>query len=228
MEVKMGRKAKVLLVDDHTLFRQGLNSLLASQHDFEVVGEAEDGLEALVKAQELRPDLILMDVTMPGCDGLEATRLIKQAMPEARIVMLTVHDEDEKLFEAIKQGAAGYVLKNTAAETLIPMLRGVMRDEAAMSTGLAMRILEEFGRLTQQGACPPEEELPVLTPREKEVLGLVATGAMDKEIADELTISLSTVKTHVRNILAKLHTTSRHQAADYAVRSGLIRPPDRE
>jgi DNA-binding NarL/FixJ family response regulator len=218
----MTLQVRVLLVDDHALFREGLAGLLSSQPDIEVVGEAEDGVEALVKAQELRPDLILMDVTMPGCDGLEATQLIKEALPDVKIVMLTVHDEDDKLFEAIRSGAVGYLLKSTASESLMPMLRGVMRGEAAISGATAARILEEFRR------TPPRvrgEDTPVLTAREKEVLRLVAVGATDKEIAAELSISLNTTKTHMRNILAKLHATSRHQAALYAVQEGLIRPP---
>ncbi|MHC4509740.1 MAG: response regulator, partial [Planctomycetota bacterium] len=224
----MALPIRVLLVDDHALFRQGLASLLSSQPDIEVVGEAVDGIEAQVKAQELRPDLILMDLTMPGCDGLEATQRIKQVLPDVRIVMLTVHDEDDRLFEAIKSGAVGYLLKSTAAETLIPMLRGAMRGEAAISGAMAARMLGEFGRLARQTPFRPqqEEDAPVLTAREKEVLRLVATGAMDKEIAAELSISLSTVKTHLRNILAKLQATSRHQAAAYAVRERLILPPE--
>jgi len=224
----MALRIRVLLVDDHALFRQGLASLLSAQPDIEVVGEAEDGIEAQVKAQELRPDLILMDLTMPGCDGLEATQRIKQVLPDARIVMLTVHDEDDRLFEAIKSGAVGYLLKSTAAETLIPMLRRVMYGEAAISGVMAARMLEEFGRLARQTPLRPqqEEEAPALTAREKEVLGLVAAGAMDKEIAAKLSISLSTVKTHLRNILAKLQATSRHQAAAYAVQERLILPPE--
>jgi len=216
---------RILLVDDHALFREGLASILSSQPDVDVVGEAEDGLEALVKAKELHPDLILMDVTMPGCDGLEATQLIKQALPEVKIVMLTVHDGDDKLFEAVKSGAVGYLLKSTASEALMPMLRGAVRGEAAISGGMAAQILEEFGRLAKRSTPHAKEDTPVLTPREKQVLRLVAAGAMDKEIAAELTISLHTVKTHLRNILAKLHARSRYAAAAYAVQEGLIRPP---
>lgn len=191
-----------------------------------MVGEAEDGLEALVKAGELEPDLILMDVTMPGCDGLEATQRLKQALPEVKIVMLTVHDEDEKLFEAIKAGAEGYLLKSVSAETLMQRLRGVMRGEAALSRAMAGRILDEFGRLASRTPAHAREEIPTLTPRQKDVLRLVAAGAMDKEIADQLSISIHTVKTHVRNILSKLHAAGRHEAAAYAVREGLIRPPE--
>jgi len=221
----MALQVRVLLVDDHALFREGLASILSSHPDIEVVGEAEDGLEALVKAQELRPDLILMDVTMPGCDGLEATQLIKQALPDVKIVMLTVHDEDDKLFAAIRSGAVGYLLKSTASKVLMPMLQGVMRGEAAISGATAARILEEFGQLARRRPPLAQEDTTVLTAREKEVLRLVAAGAMDKEIAAELSISLSTTKTHMRNILAKLHATSRHQAAAYAVQEGLIHPP---
>ena len=221
----MALQVRVLLVDDHALFREGLASILSSHPDIEVVGEAEDGLEALVKAQELRPDLILMDVTMPGCDGLEATQLIKEALPDVKIVMLTVHDEDDKLFQAIRSGAAGYLLTSTASKVLMPMWQGVMRGEAAISGAMAAQILEEFGRLARRRPPLAQEDTPVLTPREKEVLRLVAAGAMDKEIAAELSISLNTVKTHMRNILAKLQATSRHQAAAYAVQEGLIHPP---
>ena len=163
---------------------------------------------------------------MPGCDGLEATQLIKEALPEAKIVMLTVHDDDDRLFQAIRSGAVGYVLKSTASKVLVPMLRGVMRGEAAISGAMAARILEEFRWLARRMPPRPQgEDTPALTRREKEVLRLVAAGAMDKEIAAELSISLNTVKTHVRNILGKLHATSRHQAAAYAVQEGLIRPP---
>jgi DNA-binding NarL/FixJ family response regulator len=222
----MALRIRVLLVDDHALFREGLASLLSSQPDIEVVGEAEDGLEALVMAQELQPDIILMDVTMPGCDGLEATRLIKEAVPDVKIVMLTVHDDDDRLFEAIRSGAVGYLLKSTASEALMPKLRGVMRGEAAISGATAVRILEEFRWLAKRTPFfSQEEETPALTAREKEVLRLAAAGVMDKEIAAELSISINTVKTHMRNILSKLHATSRHQAAAYAVQEGLIRPP---
>jgi two-component system NarL family response regulator len=217
-----GSQIRVLLVDDHSLFREGLYSLLSAEPD----GQAGDGLEALVMAQELRPDLVLMDVTMPGMGGLEAMERLLEILPEVRIVMLTVHDDQDRLFEAIKGGAVGYVLKNTAAGTLIPMLRGVMRGEAAIGGSMAGRILEEFARLArQQQDHVPDRRSLFLTVREKQVLRQISTGAMDKEIAKALSISVNTVKTHVRNILSKLHATSRHQAAEYAVQQGLIRPP---
>jgi DNA-binding NarL/FixJ family response regulator len=219
---------RVLVVDDHALIREGLISLLSSQPDIEVVGAAGNGQEALDVARQVRPDLVLMDVSMPGVDGLEATRQVREALPECKVVMLTEGEDDDRWFQAVQNGALGYVLKSTAMETLIPTLRRVMRGEAALSGMMAVRILDAFRELSEQAAnCPLDEEMPVLTPREQEVLRRVADGAMDREIADQLSISLSTVKTHVRNILAKLQATSRHQAALLAVRQGLIRPPGR-
>jgi len=216
-------RIRVLLADDHTLFREGLAGVIAAQPDFEVVGEANDGLEALIKARELVPDLILMDIGMPGCDGLEATRRIKRELPAITIVMLTVRDEDEKLFEAIKQGAQGYLLKTISSRTMLELLRGAIRGEAAITPALAGRMLEEFRRLRPPQAGEPEPEDILLTPREQDVLSLVAHGATDKEIAERLNVSLSTVKSHMRNILAKLHVNSRYEAARVARQSGLVR-----
>jgi len=215
-------RIRVLLADDHTLFREGLASILNAQADFEVVGEADDGLEALVKARELVPDLILMDIGMPGCDGLEATRRIKQELPAVTIVMLTVHDEEEKLFEAIKSGAQGYLLKNIRSREMVTLLRGAVRGEAAITPTLAGRMLEEFRRLSRMVPLDADAEPVILTQREQEVLSLVAEGRTDKEIADALVISLYTVKNHMRNILAKLHVSSRHEAARYARHRGLV------
>jgi DNA-binding NarL/FixJ family response regulator len=213
---------RVLLADDHDLFREGLAGIIASQPDMEVVGEASDGLEAIVKARELQPDLILMDIQMPGTDGLEATRKIKKELPSTTIVVLTVRDEEEKLFEAIKNGAQGYLLKNIRSKEMLEMLRGAMQGEAAISTSLAGRMLEEFRRLSKLAPVDLDDEMVSLTPREQEVLGLVATGATDKEIAEELTISLHTVKSHMRNILSKLQVNSRREAAYLAKQKGLL------
>lgn len=215
---------KVLVVDDHVLFREGLVGILQAQSDFEVVGEASDGMEALVKARELLPDLILMDISMPGTDGLEATRLITQELSDICIVMLTVRDEDEKLFDAIRAGAQGYLLKTVRSRELLKLLRGAAQGEAAITPALAGRMLEEFRQLSQRAAAfPDEEELEALTPREQEVLGLVAEkGATDHEIADALSISVHTVKSHMRNILAKLHVNNRYEAATRALRKGLV------
>ena len=212
---------RLLLVDDHALFREGLAGIIGAQPYMEVVGEADDGLEAFVKAEELKPDLILMDVQMPGMDGLEATRQIKQILPKTIIVMLTVRDDDEKLFEAIKNGAQGYLLKDIRSQNLLEMLRGALRGEAALSSSLAGRMLSEFRRLSK-GGIPEKEDDSGLTEREQQVLLHAAQGATDKEIAVALTISLNTVKTHIRNILAKLHVRTRREAARVAKGKGLV------
>ena len=216
---------RVLLADDHQLFREGLANILNAQPDFEVVGEASDGLEVLVKARKLVPDLILMDVGMPGCDGVEATQRVKQELPDVVIVMLTVRDEDEKLFEAIKSGAQGYLLKTIRSRELLSMLRGAVRGEAAITPTLAGHMLEEFRRLSHQARTVPAVEVFALTRREQEVLGLVAQGASDAEVAEALVLSVHTVKSHMRNILSKLHLGQRHEAALYALREGLIHSP---
>jgi len=213
---------RVLLADDHVLFREGLAGILNTQPDFEVVGEASDGLEAVVKAQELVPDLILMDIMMPGYDGLEATRQIKRMLPATTIVILTVRDDEEKLFEAIKSGAQGYLLKDIRSREMLKLLRGAVRGEAAITPALAGRMLEEFRRLSRQASGDTAGESLTLTHREQEVLSLVAQGATDKEIAEALSISLHTVKSHMRNILAKLHVSNRYEAARYARDRGLV------
>jgi DNA-binding NarL/FixJ family response regulator len=218
-------KIRVLLVDDHHLFRDGLARILDSQIDFKVIGGATNGMEAITEAQRLQPDLILMDVGMPICDGLEATQQIKQASEDVTIVMLTVSDEDEKLFEAIRSGAQGYLLKSIRRENMLALLRGAVRGEAAISPAMAGRMLEEFRRLDRQAVSFPEQERPVLTQREKEVLVLVASGASNKKVAASLSISIHTVKSHMRKILRKLHVSSRHEAALLARREGWIPPP---
>lgn len=216
-------RARILLVDDHELFREGLAGLIDAQLDLTVVGKAGDGLEALTLARELQPDLIVMDIKMPVCDGLEATGLIREDLPEARIVMLTVHDEDEKLFEAIKAGANGYMLKDSSSEKFLCGLRGALAGEAALPPLLAARLVDEFARLANRSQPPSHTlEQPDLTGRELEVLNHVATGATNQEIADTLCISLHTVKSHVSNILGKLHAMNRRHAAQLAARHGLL------
>lgn len=215
-------RTRVLLADDHALFREGLAGIIASQPDMDVVGEAGDGLEAIVKAGELKPDLILMDIQMPGVDGLEATREILKSSPSTAIVILTVREEPEKLFQAIKNGARGYLLKSMSSREMIAMLRGVAEGEAPIAPAVAVYMLEEFRRLTRLVPEEEDEESCQLTEREQTVLGLAASGMRDKEIAVELSISLHTVKTHMRNILAKLQVSNRRQAARAARRKGLI------
>lgn len=217
-------KTRILLVDDHNLLREGLAGIINSQPDMQIVGQAADGLEAVVKARSLKPDLILMDIQMPGCEGLEATRLIKADLPETVIIILTVRDDSEKLFEAIRSGAQGYLLKNIASVDMLDMLRGAIRGEAAISPSLAAKMLVEFRRLSQN-PLPVQQGIEAscdLTQREVEVLSLVAQGRSDKEISERLSISLYTVKSHLRSILSKLQVSNRRQAAREAKRSGLV------
>ncbi len=213
---------KLLVVEDHALFRRGVVDTLNEQVGMTVIGEATNGHEALEKARELMPDLILMDVNMPECDGLEATRNIMNEIPSSRIVMLTVNDDDSTLFDAIKWGACGYLPKSLEPEALTGMIHGVVfRGEAPISRITASRILREFGRYTRQ----EDTDVPSvadLTPREKEILKLVAQGSTNKEIAKSLTITEHTVKNHLRNILEKLHVRNRVEAATMAVREGLV------
>ncbi|MFQ5852793.1 MAG: response regulator [Candidatus Binatia bacterium] len=212
---------RILLVDDHALFRDGMASLLAEQADFEVVGEAENGGEAVEKARELEPDLILMDIYMPGGDGLATTRLIKEEMPSVKIVMLTISEEDQKLFEAIKGGAQGYLLKKMKAQQFLEMLRGISRGEAPISHAMAAKILAEFARqASRDSEAAPRVQL---TPRERDVLELLTKGATNKEIAAALGISENTVKNRLKNILERLHLENRVQAVAYALEKGLVK-----
>lgn len=217
-------RARVLLVDDHALLREGLAGIIAAQPDLEVVGQAGDGLEAVVMAQALQPDLVLMDVQMPALDGIEAARQIREKLPETTIVMLTVRDDDEKLLEALKAGAQGYLLKDIHSREMLAMLRGALRGEAALSPRMAGRVLAEFQRMNARAPAyfAAEEELVELTRRELETLSVAARGASDKEIAEELSISVHTVKSHMRSILAKLHVNTRREAARVARSKGLL------
>ncbi len=198
------------MADDHTLFRQGLVSLLADEPDLEVVGEATSGEEALELAHVLRPDLVLMDVRMPGMSGVEATRRLLSELPGLKVIILTVSEDDEDLFGAIEAGARGYVLKNADAEELLRAIRQVHAGRALVSPAMTLRILEAL----RTGQFPLPREIP-LTPREQEVLRLLVQGATNREIARALTISENTVKTHVRHILEKLGLQNRSQVAAY-------------
>lgn len=215
---------RVLLVDDHTMFRKGLASLIASRDDMDVVGEASDGFEALQKARELMPDLILMDLKMPRCDGLQATKLIKEEMPYIKIVVLTVSEEEEDVFEAIKYGAQGYLLKNMSPEIVFESIREASKGNAPIAPAVAIRILQEFQRHSQE-KFQIHSPIASLTEREKEILHLVVEGASNQEIASRLVIAPGTVKNHLHNILAKLQLKNRTQAVAYAMQEGFIRPP---
>ncbi|GAB4454899.1 MAG: response regulator [Anaerolineae bacterium] len=216
---------KVMVVDDHALFRDGMVSVIRNQPDMAVVGEASDGLEAFIMAKQLQPNVILMDINMAGTDGLEATRLISQALPDTHIVMLTVRDDHEMIFEAIRNGAQGYLLKTIRARELVEMIRAAARGEAALTPSMAALVMAEFRRTTEPPPTSPEAateetaDFDQLTSREQEVLGLISEGLSDKEIAAALSLSLYTVKTHVRNILAKLHVNNRREAARLANKS---------
>ncbi len=220
---------RILIADDHALFRDGVASLVrAWGHD--VVGLAGSEDEAVALAAEVEPDLVLMDVRMPGGSGLAATSRIKAAQPAIAIVILTVSEDEDDLFEAIKAGAQGYLLKNLEAAELRSMLEGVGRGEAAISPATAIRIIEEFGRQERLSAGPGPVRRPTgpdrLTERELDVLALVTHGLRNKEIATELGISENTVKFHLRNILEKLQAGSRAELAARAVREGLVPAPD--
>ena len=205
---------RLLIVDNHTLFRQGLVSLLQSEPGYEVIGEASSGDEALQVVPELDPDVVLMDVKMPGIGGVEATRRLTEANPQARILMLTVSEEEESLFAAIQAGARGYILKSADAGELLDAIKRVHAGEAMLSPIMTLRLLQ----VLQSGGIPaPLSELP-LTSREQDVFQLLAQGASNRQIAETLTITENTVKTHVRNILEKLELHSRSEVAAYARR----------
>lgn len=217
------KKSRILIADDHDLFRDGVASMINAQPDLEVVGRAEDGLEVFSLARELEPDLIIMDVNMPISDGLEATRLIHNAYPQISILILTVHEEEEKLFEAVKAGAIGYMLKNSNSDDFLDGIRRAIDGEAVLPPMLARQLLEEFAILASRPKSTPDEDtMPLLTSREREVLELIMADATNKEISERLSISLYTTKSHVRNILSKLQVASRKQAARVALRDGLI------
>jgi two-component system nitrate/nitrite response regulator NarL len=212
----------VLLADDHVLFREGLRGLIQHWDDFDVIREASNGLEAIQACEEGLPDLILMDITMPVLNGLEATRRIKERFPSANIVILTVSEDEEDLFGAIKNGAQGYVLKNMPARRLHAMLRGVMQGEAPLSGSIASKVLSEFSQQQDAGEKSSSDLVEPLTDREKEVLRHVAEGLSNKEIAEIMYIGEGTVKKYLGNVLDKLHLNNRVQAAVYATQQGLL------
>ena len=214
---------KVLVVDDHALFRRGIAAVLANHESLEVVGEASDGLEAIEKAKEIAPDVILMDLMMPHCSGLEATQALQAEMPQVNILVLTVSESEADLFAAMKFGARGYILKNTEPEELIHAILHIAQGGVIVSPLMATKLLTEFKDLgARVGRESGQEADSVVSRREGEVLQLVAQGATNKEIGDSLFISENTVKTHLKNIMEKLHLANRSQAAAYAVRKGLV------
>jgi len=212
----MTETIRILIADDHAIVREGLRALIGTKPDMELVGEAADGVEAVLKARSLRPDVILLDLVMPRKDGIEAIGEIKRENPKARILVLTSFAEDEKVFPAIQSGALGYLLKDSSPQELLQAIREVYRGESSLHPAIARKLIRELNRPSD---LPTTEE--PLTEREGEVLILVARGLSNQEIAERLVVSERTVRTHVSNILGKLHLANRTQAALYAVREGL-------
>jgi DNA-binding NarL/FixJ family response regulator len=215
---------RLLIVDDHNLFRQGLIRILGDYEQLQIVGQAANGRDALALVEQLQPDVVLMDVNMPVLSGPDAVRQIRARHPTLPVVMLTVSERDEDLFDAIRAGAQGYLLKNVGAAELIDALQRVHAGEAILAPSMAVRLLEEFRALAEQAPQEPDRaQVDELSERELDVLRLVAQGLSNREIADALGLSEHTVKTHLANILDKLHLRSRAHAAAYAVQAGLVR-----
>ena len=212
--------ARLLVVDDHTLVRQGIVKLLAAQDDLEVVGEASNGFEAVTKARELNVDAVLMDLYMPGLDGVAATRLIKGELPNAEVIVLTASDDEDDLFEAIQAGARGYILKSIDNEGFIRQLQQVLTGSVGMAEDLTTKLVTGLARRGSGTLGSNRTEQEAITAREKEVLGEIAKGATNKDIAATLYISENTVRAHVRTLMQKLHMENRTQLAVYGVHEG--------
>lgn len=213
----MSERISVLIADDHPVVRQGLRTFLELQEDMEIVGEAAGGEEAVALVQELLPDVVLMDLVMPGVDGVEATRRIRDVSPATKVIALTSFTDDETVFASIKAGAAGYLLKDVRPQALSEAIRTVHRGEALLHPTIAAKLMQEFAQRDKRSAKDP------LTEREHDVLRHIARGMSNKEIAAALVLSEKTIKTHVSNILQKLHLADRTQAALYAVKEGLVK-----
>lgn len=213
---------KILIVDDQSLFREGLRTLLSVQPDFEVVGEAANGEEALKLAVQLRPSVILMDLRMPVMDGVTATRRLHEILPQSRVIVLTTFDDDENVFDGLRAGAVGYLLKDVSSEKLFEAIRAAERGEYFMLPSITAKVMTEFSRLSRMSPSPVEVLAEPLSPRETEILRLVATGASNRDIADTLVIAEGTVKNHLTNILGKLSVKDRMQAVMKAREYGLI------
>jgi|TARA_Y100000294_G_scaffold167916_1_gene177560 two-component system response regulator NreC len=216
---------RILIVDDHALFRQGLRALLETEGMAQVVGEATDGNEAVAKARELGPDVVIMDIGMPGMNGLEASQIITQQSPETKVIILTVYDSDNYFFEALDSGASGYVLKQAAFTDLQMALDAVRRDGVFLYPSLARRLVQDY--VDRMGSGEERTAYLTLSPREGEVLELIADGRTSREIADLLTISVNTVQIHRSHIMEKLNLHSRAELMRYAVRMGLVRQSGR-
>lgn len=215
-------RIRILLVDDQTMFRDGLRVLLSSQPDFEIVGEAGDGEEAVTKATRLKPGVVLMDLRMPVLDGATATRRLRALQPDCRVIVLTTFDEDEAVFDGLRAGAAGYLLKDAPTDKLFEAIRAAARGETFLQPSVATRVVAEFARLSEQAPVWAQALSEPLSPRELEILRLLAAGSTNREIAEKLVIAEGTVKNHVTSIFNKLSVTDRTRAALRARELGLI------
>ncbi|MFD5588421.1 response regulator [Streptomyces sp. NPDC014776] len=215
---------RVLIADDQQMVRQGFTVLLNTQPDIEVIGQAVDGLDAVAKVGELAPEVVLMDIRMPELDGIEATRRIKAATPAVKVLVLTTFDIDEHVYDALRAGASGFLLKDASADQLAEAVRVVAAGDALLAPGITRRLIAEFTRLDGTPRAPLKERVGDLTERETEVLALIAQGLSNAEIAERLVVAEQTVKTHVGRILVKLGLRDRTQAAVFAYESGLVRP----
>src|SRR3989440_3813217 len=213
---------KILLVDDQPLFREGLRTLLSVQTDFEVVGEAGNGEEAIRLARLLHPSVVLMDLQMPVLDGVAATRRLNAEQPNCRVIVLTTFDDDEKVFDGLRAGAVGYLLKDAPSEKLGEAIRVAARGESFLQPSVAAKVVAEFARLTSRPASAAQALVEPLSQRDREILSLLATGASNREIANTLFLAEGTIKNHVTNILGKLEVRDRTQAALKAKEIGLI------
>ncbi len=218
----MNHPIRILLVDDQALFREGLNTLLSVQPDFQVVGEASNGEEALRLAAQLQPHVVLMDLRMPVLDGVTATRRLRTLLPDCRVIVLTTFDDDEFVFDGLRAGAVGYLLKDVSSDKLFEALRAAARGEYFLLPSITAKVIEEFARVSPVARVPVEPLVDPLSAREIEILRLVATGASNKEIAEMLVIAEGTVKNHLTNILAKLSAKDRLQAVLKARELGLL------